>query len=199
MTAKTASTRIKTEAATFVPKGREDVVEAIAEIGRRQRERTRIETAMNDKLAKIKETFEEEGKPHGDEIRRISEGIRVWCEANRDELTREGKIKTVSLSSGDVGWRIRPPKVVVKAAEKAIEALKKVGLGRFVRQKEEVNKEEILSAKALAAVKGKDEKNEDILRAAKDMDLLECVKGIKVEQGEDFFIKPFETELEEIA
>ncbi len=175
--AKAAGNRIKTDAAAYVPKSREDVIEAIAEIGRRQRERARIEAAMNDKVSKIKEQHEEEARPHGDEIRRLSEGIRVWCEANRGELTSGGKVKTINLASGEVRWRVRPPRVVIKVAEKVIEALKGLGLTQFIRTKEEINKEAILAEPAAVG----------------------NVKGISITQGEDFVIVPFETKLEEIA
>jgi phage host-nuclease inhibitor protein Gam len=192
--------KIKQQAVTFpVPQTHDQVVEAIAEIGRRQRERDRIQADMNDELARIKERHEEEARPHADAIRVLSEGVHLYCEARRDELTQEGKTKTANLSSGKVAWRMRPPKVVLKSMEKVIEALKHVGLSRFIRTKEEVNKEDILSARALAAVKGNDERNEEVILAAKAMAILKGIKGIRIEQGEDFIIKPFETELEEIA
>lgn len=177
MTAK-AATRIKTAAAEFVPRDRDQVIEAIAEIGRRQRERVRIETAMNDKLAKIKEQFEEEAHPHNAEIERLKEGVKIWCAAHRGELTQDGKTKTANLSSGEISWRLRPPKVNASPVAKVIEALKKMGLAdRFLRVKEELDKEAIL--KEPAAV--------------------EHVKGLTISQGEDFVIKPFETRLEEVV
>jgi len=62
----------------------------------------------------------------------------------------------------------------LKAVDKVIETLKRLGLGRFVRTKEEVNKEAILAnPKAVAGV-----------------------AGIKVVQGiEDFAVTPFEIEI----
>lgn len=49
--------RLKQDAAAFpVPQHRDQVIEAIAKIGCHQRERIRIETLMNDDLAKIRES-----------------------------------------------------------------------------------------------------------------------------------------------
>ena len=174
----TATKKIKQDAVKFpVPQTHDQVVEAIAEIGRRQRERDRIQADMNDELARIKERFEEEGKPHADAIRELSEGVHIYCEAHRESLTQGGKVKTANLSSGEVRWRNRPPSVSLNGVEKVIEALKKFALDRFIRSKEEINKEAILAEPE--AVTG--------------------IKGIKILKPEDFVIVPFETSLEEIA
>jgi phage host-nuclease inhibitor protein Gam len=169
--------KIKQAAAEFVPQDREQVVGAIAEIGRRQRERERIQAKMNDHLAAIKEEYEEEARPHNEKILKLSEGVKAWCEAHREELCQGGKIKTANLSSGEISWRLRPKKVVVKSAEKILEALKSLGLDRFIRVKEELNKDAILA----------------------EPEAVEHVKGISISQGEDFVIKPFETTLEELV
>lgn len=169
--------RIKQEAAPFpVPQHRDQVIEAIAEIGRRQRERVRIETAMNDDLAKVREAWEKQAAPHLDAIRELQRGVQIWCEANRDLLTQGGKVKYAHLASGEVKWRLTPPKVIIRAAENVLNYLKKAGLHHLIRTKEEVNKEAILT----------------------DLDSVMGVKGISISQREEFVIRPFETELEEV-
>jgi phage host-nuclease inhibitor protein Gam len=67
--------------------------------------------------------------------------------------------------------------VTVRAAGIVIEALKRLGLTRFLRVKEEINKEAILA----------------------EPDAVRDVKGISISQGEDFVIVPLATELEEVA
>jgi phage host-nuclease inhibitor protein Gam len=172
------SKRVKQAAAEYpMPQTKEQTVEAIAEIGRRQRERQRIEAAMNDELAAVKERHETQAAPHKDAIQALSQGVQTWCEAHRDELTQGGKVKTAALPSGEVRWRLRPPSVAIRGADVVIETLRKLGLGRFIRTKDEINKEAILA----------------------DMDAVQGVKGIAISQGEDFVIVPFETELEEVA
>lgn len=175
---KTKSTRIKTEAAgQAVPQSRDEVTDAIARIGVCQRERLRIEAAMNDEMAEVKARHETVAKPLADEINQLSRGVHLWCEANRVELTRDGKTKTANLASGEVKWRMRPPSVSIRAADAVLEALKKLGLQRLIRTKEEPNKEAILL----------------------EPQTVEHIKGISISQKEDFVIVPFESELEEVV
>ncbi len=171
-------TKIKSTAALQVPQTRAEVVEAIAEIGRRQRERTRIETEMNDELARIRQKYEEQALPHTEAIKSLVEGTQIWCEANRVELLgADEKTKTANLASGTVRWRMTPPKVVCRNIEKAIEQLEDLRLKDFIRIKKELNKEMILT----------------------DPEAVKAVKLIKVEQKEEFVIEPFETSIEELA
>lgn len=169
--------RIKTDAATFVPGRREEVTEAIAEIGRLQRERSRIQAAMNDEIAAVKQRHEEQARPLAEEIQRLADGVHLWCEANRPELTQEGKRKTANLASGEVRWRMRPPSVSARGLDKIIQTLKDLRLTRFIRTKEELDKEAVLA----------------------EPDAVKHIKGIGIKQSEDFVIVPFETELEEVA
>lgn len=170
--------RIKTEAVPVpVPQSREEAVEAIAEIGRRQRERQRIEAAMNDELAAIRQRYEEEAKPHSEKIRALSDGVHVWCEANRAELTNGGRVKFANLASGEVKWRMSPPKVNLRGIDNIIEFCRKAGLLKFLRSKEEINKDAMLA----------------------EPDLAKSITGVTITQAEDFVIIPFETDLEEVA
>ncbi|MFA7269859.1 MAG: host-nuclease inhibitor Gam family protein [Sterolibacterium sp.] len=175
--AKTA-TRLKQPAPLHpVPQSRDEVNEAIRVIGVSQRERARIAAEMNDYLAKIKEEYETRAQPHKEQIERLSAGVHTWCEANRDSLTQNGKVKYANLPAGEVKWRTRPPRVTIRSAETVLDTLKRLGLARFIRAKEEVNKEAMLAEPE--AVSG--------------------IAGVKIEQGEDFVIVPFETALEEVA
>jgi phage host-nuclease inhibitor protein Gam len=172
------NSRIKQEAAPFpVPQTKDEAIEAIAEIGRRQRERIRIETAMNDELAAVRQKWEAQAAPHLEKIKQLSGAVQLWCEAHRALLTDNNKVKSARLASGDVKWRMRPPSVAIRAADVVIGFLKQAGLDRFIRTKEEVNKEAILTEPEAVA----------------------HIKGITITQKEDFVIVPFETELEEIA
>ncbi|WP_429885352.1 host-nuclease inhibitor Gam family protein [Geoalkalibacter halelectricus] len=170
--------RIKTEAVAHrVPQTHDECVEAIAAIGRLQRERQRIEATMNDDLAAIRQAYEAEAKPLGDEIRRLTDGVQTFCEANRDKLTQGGKVKFARLASGEIKWRMRPPKVSLRGIDNIIDACKRLGLARFVRVKEEINKDAMLAEPEVA----------------------QSLTGVSISQGEDFVVMPFETELEEVA
>ncbi|EAO7539980.1 host-nuclease inhibitor protein Gam, partial [Salmonella enterica] len=145
----------------------------IKRIGDLQREASRLETEMNDAIAEITEKFAARIAPIKTDIETLSKGVQGWCEANRDELTNGGKVKTANLVTGDVSWRVRPPSVSIRGMDAVMETLERLGLQRFIRTKQEINKEAILlEPKAVAGV-----------------------AGITVKSGiEDFSIIPFEQE-----
>ncbi|HFV4424444.1 TPA: host-nuclease inhibitor Gam family protein, partial [Escherichia coli] len=128
---------------------------------------------MNDAIAEITEKFAARIAPIKTDIETLSKGVQGWCEANRDELTNGGKVKTANLVTGDVSWRVRPPSVSIRGMDAVMETLERLGLQRFIRTKQEINKEAILlEPKAVAGV-----------------------AGITVKSGiEDFSIIPFEQE-----
>ncbi|EOY8195471.1 host-nuclease inhibitor Gam family protein [Shigella flexneri] len=142
-------------------------------IGDLQREAARLETEMNDAIAEITEKDASQIAPLKTSIETLSKGVQGWCEANRDELTNGGKVKTANLVTGDVSWRQRPPSVSIRGVDAVMETLERLGLQRFIRTKQEINKEAILlEPKAVAGV-----------------------AGITVKSGiEDFSIIPFEQE-----
>lgn len=165
--------RIKSAAAAYVPQNRDAVITDIKRIGDLQREASRLETEMNDAIAEITEKFAARITPIKTDIETLSKGVQGWCEANRDELTNGGKVKTANLVTGDVSWRQRPPSVSIRGVDAVMETLERLGLQRFIRTKQEINREAILlEPKAVAGV-----------------------AGITVKSGiEDFSIIPFEQE-----
>ena len=165
--------RIKSTAVAYVPQNRDAVIADIKRIGDLQREASRLETEMNDAIAEITEKFAALIAPIKTDIETLSKGVQGWCEANRDELTNGGKVKTANLVTGDVSWRVRPPSVSIRGMDAVMETLERLGLQRFIRTKQEINKEAILlEPKAVAGV-----------------------AGITVKSGiEDFSIIPFEQE-----
>ncbi|TPC97987.1 host-nuclease inhibitor protein Gam [Escherichia coli] len=165
--------RIKNAAAAYVPQSRDAVVCDIRRIGDLQRKAARLETEMNDAIAEITEKYASQIAPLKTSIETLSKGVQGWCEANRDELTNGGKVKTANLVTGDVSWRQRPPSVSIRGVDAVMETLERLGLQRFIRTKQEINKEAILlEPKAVAGV-----------------------AGITVKSGiEDFSIIPFEQE-----
>ena len=172
-------TRLKSTAAAYpVPQSMTEANGFINAIGIAQRERDRIQGEMNDRLAEIKAEFEDKAAPFKAEIEDFTKGVLTFCEARRDELTRGGKVKFHRFPAGEVNWRKRPAKVRITGVDAVIERLKALKLGRFIRVKEEANKDAMLAEPEAAG----------------------SVEGIKIgSEGEDFVITPFETELEEVA
>ena len=167
-------TRLKAKAQIYVPQSKDEAASDIRRIGDLQRGIARMTAEMNDAIANITDTYQPTLQELNDRLKTMQAAVQAYCEAHRSELTSDGKTKTANLITGEVQWRQRPPSVGVRGAEAVIEALKRLGLGKFVRTKEEINKEAILNEPE--AVKG--------------------VAGITVVTGvEDFVITPFEQEV----
>ena len=163
-----------------VPQSREEAARAVARIGEIKRDLVRREADMNDALARIKEQVEETAEPLRAEEAALTDGLKMWAEANRAALTDGGKVKQADLGTGVIKWRLRPPRVSVPRAPDAVAALiarlKQLGLSRFVRQTEEINKEAMLA----------------------DPDAVRSVPGLRIgSMGEDFVVEPFAAELAE--
>lgn len=136
-----------------VPQTREEASEAIAEIGRLDRAVVRIDADLKDALAKIKAQYEGAAAPLVERRAALSEGVKAFCEGRRNDLTNAGKSKTVTFPAGLVSWRYAPPSVTWRGVkvEELIAIFKSLRLKRFIRVKEEVNKEAILDDPKAAA------------------------------------------------
>lgn len=168
-----SSSRLKKPAARNTPQSRDDVAADIRAIGDLARERLRATTAMNDRIAAITAEYQPQLEAADARLAELRAGVQTWCEAHREELTRGGRSKTINLVTGEVSWRQRPPSVSVRGAEAVIDTLRRLGLDRFVRVREEVNREAVLH----------------------DPDAVSGIAGIRLVRGvEDFVIAPFEQE-----
>lgn len=158
-----------------VANSREDAEARIHAIGEKRRQLLRIEADMNDAIAKRKQQAEAQASPIKEEIGDLIESVQTWAEANRPELTNNGKSKTITLATGQINWRNRPAKVNVRNIKAVINSLKSLGLLQFIRTKEEINKEALLE----------------------DQEVAEQVTGVRIASaGEDFAILPYELDIE---
>lgn len=168
-----AKKRIKAAATVYVPQSKEEVQNDIREIGDISRENDRLETEMNDRIAEITNEYAPKFEVNKVKLNTLTNGVQNWCEANREDLTKDGKVKSANLVTGKVEWRQRPPSVSVKGVDAVIEWLQDSKYQRFLRTKVEVNKEAMLN-------EPEDAKN---------------IPGITIKSGiEDFAITPFEQE-----
>lgn len=168
-----ATPRLKTRAAVYASQSRDDVAAEIRAIGDLARSQARLQADMNDRVAAITAEYQPQLDAMKSRIEDLQEGVQIWCEAHRHELLRDGRSKTAQFVTGEVQWRQRPPSVMVRGMATVVEALFVKGLERFVRTKQEVNKDAILAEpEAVAGVPG-----------------IQVVTGV-----EDFVITPFEIE-----
>lgn len=169
------ATKVKAKAATVaVPQSKTDCAAYIKNLGDIQRDFERQRAEMNDAIANITKQYQPALEALTTRMTNLQEGIQTWCAANRTSLC-PGESKTANLITGEVSWRKCPPSVSIRGVEAVIETLKRMALGRFVRSKEEINKEAILNEKD--AVRG--------------------IPGITiVSDVEDFAITPFAVDVE---
>ena len=165
--------KIKSSAqAIAVPQTKADVQRDIKALGDAQRELVRMETYINDELAKLTKALAPRIEALRLQITGLQSGVQTWCEAHRLEIC--GKGKSANLITGKVSWRVQPPSVTVRKAEDVIDQLGALGLTEFVRTKHEINKDAILASP----------------------EQVKNIRGITVNSGvEDFVITPFEIEL----
>lgn len=167
--------KAKTRGANLpVPQNRDEAAEAVRIIGERNREVARIELDLSDAIAALKEAAEKQAQPLREQATALTEGLKTWAEANRDAITGGKKVKFADLGTGKISWRFRPASVRITKVDQVIEQFKALGLKRFIRVTEELNK--------------------DAMRA--DPDKARLVAGVSIgSEGEDFIVEPFEAEL----
>ncbi len=169
-------TRLKAVSNVQAPQSKTDVMRDIKSIGDLQREIKRIDTEVNDQIATLTKSVAPRLESLRDRMEMLQLGVQTWCEAHRVEIC--GKGKSANLITGEVSWRKRPPSVSITKAEDVIARLRGLGLVRFIREKEEVNKDAILDEPTQVA----------------------GIKGIKVVTDvEDFIITPFEVDVGDAA
>ena len=171
-----ATNRLKAPAASSVPQSKADCAAYIKNLGDVQRDFDRSKAEMNDAIARITLLYQPVLELQQTRVTALQSGIQTWCEANRSALC-DGPGKTANLVTGEVSWRQRPPSVGIRGADTVIETLHRMHLGRFVRIKEEVNKEAMLN----------------------EPDAVRGIAGITLVSGvEDFSITPFAVEVEAV-
>lgn len=170
-----ATSKLKSRAQVYAPQSENDCAADIKKLGDLQRQWLRAKSEMDDQIAQITQAAQPGLESLRQQIETLQTGVQTFCEAHRNDLTNGGKVKTAAFVTGEVQWRQRPPSVTVRGAETVIETLKRLGLSKFVRIKEEINKEAILN----------------------EPDEARGVAGITVVTGvEDFVITPFESQAE---
>ena len=168
--------RIATQAHTATPQTAAEASNAMGDLGTAMAERAKTQAEMDAAVAQVTAKFQPKIQALAAQVKDLVNGLQTWGEANKDELTAQGK-RSVNLGTGEVGWRMNPPKVKVTGLPKVIELLKAKGLDMLLAIKEDINKKAILE----------------------DPSQIKGVKGLEVVQEETFWAKPASVDMEEIA
>ena len=144
--------RVKRPAETApVPADMAAAAETLARIGALQRDLALAQAALAETIAAAKQAAEAAAAPLKLQLDLLTRGVQLWAEAHRDELTHGGRTKTITLATGDIAWRARPPSVKLRDADAVLEFLRAKQLGRFIRERQEVDKEAMLREPSVAA------------------------------------------------
>ncbi|MDR1252858.1 MAG: host-nuclease inhibitor Gam family protein [Treponema sp.] len=109
---------------------------ALKEIGLFEHQLAVIDGEANKEIAAIKEKCAKEGEGLRSRIADLSALLGAYAEYNRAELFKDRK--SVELSFGSFGYR---KSTAISVKKTTLELLKKLGLARYVRIKEEADKE----------------------------------------------------------
>lgn len=154
-----------------VPQSKAEAEEFLRRVGAAQRTIEEATLKLNKAVEKLTGETAEKVAPLQKQIDDLVDGLYVYAEAHRSELTDGDKTKTVELSTGRLSWRTSPPRVRLKNVQKVLAELVSRGLRQFIRKKDpEVDKEAML----------------------KDRKLAESISGVSFDQEETFVVKPAE-------
>jgi phage host-nuclease inhibitor protein Gam len=129
----------------------------LKEIGLLERELESIDGDAHAKIAEIKTAAVKAGEPIRKRITDLSALLGAYAEYNRADLFRDKK--TVRISFGIFGYR---KSTSISAKKTTIELLKKLCLDKYIRVKEEADKE------AMAALDDETLAQVDAVRKVKD-------------------------------
>ncbi len=168
------ATRVKSEVLEITLQTQDEVAMAIKQIGDLEREQVRLSTLQADEKAAVDEKYTAELTALKEQVKPLQKAVQTFCESRRLELTNGGKQKTAYFTTGEVQWRAKPPAVVAKGIDSILESLRNLGLFRFIRTKEELNKEAMLAEPEVAR----------------------SISGVTIREGvEEFVIKPNDEEV----
>ena len=155
-----------------VPQNEKEAANFIAEIADAQRAVIGITNKLNEDVDRLKAEAMQEAERWQAHLEDLTVGLFAYAELNRDVLAKGGK--TIKYPTGNLEWRLTPPSISLKKKDAVLVALKTLGLKRFIRVKEDVNKEAMLE----------------------EVEVAKQVPGVSVVQHENFVVKPSAIDVE---
>lgn len=169
-------TRIKIALPTIA--SRDDAEAVMNELAQTANNQRKLVAARDAAVLAINQRFESDLAACDESLRTQTDALRVWAKTNPDQFPK-GR-KTIEFVSGKLGFRTGTPKLALLSRawtwDKVCRAVEQF-LPNFIRNAPEVDKEAIIAQ-----------------RAEVEFILPKC--GVKVVQGESFFVEPKLTEVE---
>ncbi|WP_304223049.1 host-nuclease inhibitor Gam family protein [Gracilinema caldarium] len=141
-----------------------DVDKALKELCALEAEIERIDSEGEKQIAAIKAKTAEAGKDLRERVKEISATIKAFCDYHKGEYFKDKK--SIDLAFGTIGYRLTPPSISI--SKQTLPLMKQLGMAGYIRIKEEVDKEALLTL---------------------DDDILAQIEAVKKQKNE-FFIQP---------
>jgi len=155
-----------------VIRNREAMESLIGEIAALKNQQRLLTADMDGQIQSIRRQFEAQLAAQNEALDLKMEHARLWSEANPQEFGAARSIETVH---GAVGWRTGQPALKTVPGwtfDRVLQTLKTAGASGYIRVKEEVHKQNLLS-------------DREAIGAEKLREL-----GLRVVQEETFFVEP---------
>jgi len=144
-----------------------DVDKALKELCALEAEIERIDSEADKQIAAIKAKAAEAGKGLRERVKEVSATIKAFCDYHKGEYFKDKK--SLDLAFGTIGYRLTPPSVSI--TKQTLPLMKQLGLVGYIRVKEEVDKEALLSLddETLAQIEAvKKQKNEFFIQPKRE-------------------------------
>lgn len=137
------------------PRNASQAAELLRRIGEAEAVIGAIGAKLDIKIGRLTAKARELADPRKDELAKLDEALLAWAGAHREELLEPGK-KSVSLATGEIGWRKGSTKVELPDDKdelaKVIAAIRRRELGKlFLRESVTVDKAAMLKRRDDAA------------------------------------------------
>jgi phage host-nuclease inhibitor protein Gam len=160
---------------------REEMESLIGEIAVLKSSQRLLTVAMDEQLQSVRGQYEPQLAVQNEVLEQKMEQARAWSEANCQAF---GAVRSIETLHGSVGWRTAGPALRTLTGwtwDRVKETLKTMGASGYIRVKEEVNKQNLISDRESIGP----EKLREI--------------GLRVVQEETFFVETKLTSLPELA
>lgn len=118
---------------------------ALTALAKLEKRKAELENKHCAKVAELENKHAASVEPLEAEMNTIRTAIAAYANAHREELTENGKVKSIKIGSGCLKWQKNRAKVEITGDTAAIiAALKRRKLNHFIRTREELDKTAIL-------------------------------------------------------